>query len=225
MQISIQGGCDFTLLGRFAEHGGVPGEMRGQGNRRGHGVGKRFGQGTVAVGGRQTAHGPKNPVPSFQQGLPAGRLQQPGRLLGKGGQKSRFGGREALRAFAQILPAGNAKPHQGAAERGVVQVAAQYLGLGQPHLQAKGQIHLHKLVAQRAAGRPHQPYKLHGDGGAAGNDLSCEQILPHGPAKSQWVHAGVQVEAPVLGGQQGAAHQVRHLAGRQVRPPAYARVL
>ena len=118
-------------------------------------------------------------------------------------QQRRFRQRQPLRLLAEIADRRRANAFQIAAERRQRQIEIEDLVLAQLPLELQRANRLAQFGRERALlPRLHQPRQLHGDGGAAGNDVTVGEQLQRGAAQRQRIDAEMGAEATVLIGQQ-----------------------
>jgi hypothetical protein len=147
---------------------------------------------------------------------PLGVAVRPPRLRPAGDCDQQRGLRRVERPRRSAEPGERAGLHplQIAAHRGEGQPDAEDLVLREPRVELEGAQALHGLAAQGARPRLQQPRRLHRQGRAAGDHPAARpRPLPGGTGKGERVHAGVQAEAAVLGGDEHLDEVRRQVGG------------
>ncbi len=118
-------------------------------------------------------------------------------------QQRRFRQRQSLRLLAEIGDRRGANALEIAAIRRQRQIQIENLIFCQLPLDFERANHLAQLGVNRPLPpRLQQPGQLHGDGGAAGDDVATADQLKRGAAQGERIDAGMDAEAPVFIGQQ-----------------------
>ena len=200
LQVGIQGqpmdpatgiGLDQAGPQVGGEHGKVVAGVRDRlptGGRGGRGVDQAQGLGA-----------PQHPVPRPAGG--GGVAIGPARLRGLGecDQEGRLGIAQVPGLLAEPGQGPGAQPLQVAAIGGDREIGLEDLRLVRHPLQGQGAQGLPDLPARRAGlATLQQADELHGQGGAAGDDMAAPQELGRGPYQGQGIDPRVRMEALIL---------------------------
>ena len=212
LQRGIEAQAHHHVAARHADHAlqlrpdPVHGVFRRMAGRSAHHRHRRGERGLQHALAQQAApvHGAQHGARSRGRAVGIGEGVEPARRLEQARQQGGFGQAELVGRTAEIGVARGFQPPGAAAEIHARQVQAQQFVLGEAPLQPHGEHHFPRLARQGLiGGEEHVFGELLRQGRAALHHPARAGIAVERARQTVGVHAGMGVEAPVLGRQQG----------------------